>query len=128
MFIIYVTDLSTKNKMQRQEFIFLQKSKMKIVGNSFFQLIHFRKSLFFIKIFLLFYMISFFEKNDGEVLPRNMWSTALKNACKRMQFLVGLERAISRKPTSPESLQWLFVPLLLFMLSYLTFTCPKLAQ
>ena len=50
-------------------------------------------------------MISFFGKNDGEVLPGNMWSIAFKNACKRMQFLVGLERAISRKPTSPESLQ-----------------------
>ena len=38
------------------------------------------------------------------------------------------ERATSGKRTSPERLQWLFVPLLLFLLSHLIFTCPKLAQ
>ena len=54
MFIIYVIDLSTKNKMQRRGFIFLQKSKIKTFGNrkKKFQLIHFRKSLLFIFVFL----------------------------------------------------------------------------
>ena len=33
MFIIYVTDLSTKKKMQRRGFIFLQKLKIQTVGN-----------------------------------------------------------------------------------------------
>ena len=33
MFIIYVVDLSTKSKMQRRGFIFLQKSKIKTVKN-----------------------------------------------------------------------------------------------
>ena len=33
MFIIYVIDLSTKNKVQRRGFIFLQKSKIMTVGN-----------------------------------------------------------------------------------------------
>ena len=33
MFIIYITDLSTKKKMQRRGFIFLQKSKIQTVGN-----------------------------------------------------------------------------------------------
>ena len=47
MFIIYVIDLSTKNKMQRRGFIFLQKSKIQTVGDTqknFFQLIYFGKS------------------------------------------------------------------------------------
>ena len=83
-----------------------------------------------------------------------MWSTSFKNAIfskitgfrtyatlqKRSSFTAifkdfsadfttnSLERAISGKPTSLERLQWLFVPLLLFPLSHLTFTCPKLAR
>ena len=32
MFIIYVIDLSTKNKLKRRGFIVLQKSKMQTVG------------------------------------------------------------------------------------------------
>ena len=55
-FIIYVIDLSTKNKMQRGGFIFLQKSEIKTVGNIkkkiFFQLIHFRIFLIFQNAFL----------------------------------------------------------------------------
>ena len=39
MFIICITDLSTKNKMQRRGFTILQKSKIKTVGN--------RKTIFF---------------------------------------------------------------------------------
>ena len=55
MFIIYVIDLSTKNKMQTQGFIFLQKSKINTVGNrkkNFFHLIYFRKFQFFISAFV----------------------------------------------------------------------------
>ena len=49
MFIIYVTDLSTKNKMLTRGFIFLQKSEIQTVGNrkEKFQLFHFRNSEFF---------------------------------------------------------------------------------
>ena len=52
---LFVIDLSTTNKMQRRGLIFLQKSKIKTLGSRkkiFFQLIHFRKSLFFIFVFL----------------------------------------------------------------------------
>ena len=34
MFMIYAIDLSTKNKMSRQGFIFLEKSKTETVGNT----------------------------------------------------------------------------------------------
>ena len=47
MFIIYVTDLSTKNKKVKAGFTVLQKLKIPTVGNrkkNFSQLIHFRKS------------------------------------------------------------------------------------
>ena len=47
MFIIYVADLSTKKKMQRRGFLFLQKPKIQTVGNGknfFLQLLRFRKS------------------------------------------------------------------------------------
>ena len=41
MFIIYAIDLSTKNKIQRRGFIFLQKLKMQTFGkkNKFFSVI-----------------------------------------------------------------------------------------
>ena len=47
MFIIYVIDSSTKNKMYKQGFIFLQKSKIQTVGNrrKVFQLFHFRNCI-----------------------------------------------------------------------------------
>ena len=47
MFIIYVTDLSTKNKKVKAGFTVLQKLKIPTVGNrkkKFSQLIHVRKS------------------------------------------------------------------------------------
>ena len=46
MFIIYVIDLSTKNKMERQGFKFLQKLKINIIGNrkNIFQFFYFRNS------------------------------------------------------------------------------------
>ena len=44
LFIIYVIGLSTENKMQRRGFIFLQRSKIKVLGKKKLQLIHFRKS------------------------------------------------------------------------------------
>ena len=46
MFIIYVIDLSIKNKMERQRFKFLQKLKINIIGNrkNIFQFFYFRNS------------------------------------------------------------------------------------
>ena len=51
MFIIYVIDLSTKNKMERRGFIFLQKSNIKTVGNrkkKLFSVISSQKFLIFL--------------------------------------------------------------------------------
>ena len=50
MFIIYVMDLSTKNKMERQGFKFLQKLKINIIGNTknIFQFFYFRNSYLFL--------------------------------------------------------------------------------
>ena len=78
------------------------------------------------------------EKNAifNKVTDCRTYATSLKISSSRL-FLKdfspdfttnSLERATSGKPTSPERLQWLFVPLLLFLLSHLIFTCPKLAQ
>ena len=49
MFIIYIIDLSAKNKRYRRGFIFLQKSKLQIVKNRkiFFSVILFQKFLIF---------------------------------------------------------------------------------
>ena len=49
MFIIHVIDLSTKNKIQRRGFTFLQKSKIKALGNikKKFSVNSFRKVLIF---------------------------------------------------------------------------------
>ena len=49
MFIIYVIDLLTKDKMQRRGFKFSQKSKIQMVGNrikNFFSVISFQKLIF----------------------------------------------------------------------------------
>ena len=50
VFIIYVIDLSTKNKMWRRGFIFFKKSKIQVAGNrqKKFQLFHFRNFEFFL--------------------------------------------------------------------------------
>ena len=55
MFIIYVTDLSNKNKMQRRRFIFLQKQKIQTVGNRE------KKFCYCISLEKFFY-VSFFRK------------------------------------------------------------------
>ena len=50
MFIIYVIDLSTKNKMQRRGFIFLQISNIQTVGKRkkwYFSVISFEAFLIF---------------------------------------------------------------------------------
>ena len=76
MFIIYVTDLSPKNKMQWWRLNFLQKSKLQMVGNK-------KKFYYFISEIPNFFYMGFFRK-----FSMFHWSIPLKSLLSSSSLII----------------------------------------